>query len=220
MGRSNARVAAADRRRGAAAAAPPRSAPEAIPPVTAVLGAAALAVDSGNGIVAVDGWDAVVGAPAPARLPAEDAGPDALIDPLVAVIEESRRRGRPARRVVRVDVDRKRYYALAAGPAAGGPRNADVVALILEITEGFTVGPREGDDIRQLTHDLRTPLTSMSGAVELLESGRLGQVTAEQTRLLGMLQDGMQMMLTLIDDASARAKAAQAERARGGGSEG
>ena len=55
----------------------------------------------------------------------------------------------------------------------------------------------------------------MSGAVELLESGRLGQLTPEQTRLLGMLGKGMLMMLSLIDDATARAKAAQAADGRG-----
>src|SRR4029077_4181609 len=82
--------------------------------------------------------------------------------------------------------------------------------LVLDITEAFGLGPREGDSIRELAHDLRTPLASMSGAVELLESGRLGQLTPEQARLLGMLGKGMQMMLSLIDDATARAKAAQA----------
>ena len=55
----------------------------------------------------------------------------------------------------------------------------------------------------------------MSGAIELLESGRLGQLTPEQARLLGMLGKGMQMMLSLIDDASVRAKAAQAADGRG-----
>ncbi len=77
----------------------------------------------------------------------------------------------------------------------------------------FGLGPGEGDSIRQLTHDLRTPLSSMSGAVELLEAGRLGQLTPEQTKLLGMLGKGMQMMLSLLDDASARARAAQSASA-------
>lgn len=183
------------------------------------IGAAALALGATNDVLAASGWDTIVGVPAPARLPAEDAGPEALVEPLLAVIVESRRLERPAHRVVRVDVDRKRYYVVAAGPAAGDPRGAEVVAFVLEVTEGFTVSPQEGDEIRQLSHDLRTPLTSMSGAVELLESGRLGQVTAEQNRLLGMLQDGMQMMLSLIDDASARAKAAQAAGKGGNGAE-
>jgi signal transduction histidine kinase len=184
------------------------------------LGGAALALDPANGIRRSAGWETVVGSEPPASLAAEDAGPEALIEPLVAVIEEARRRRRPSRRVARVDVDRRRYYVLAAGPAAGEPKGADVLALLLEITEGFGVGPREGDEIRQLAHDLRTPLTSMSGAVELLETGRLGQVTVEQTRLLGMLQDGLQMMLTLIDDASARAKAAQGRIAASPGGNG
>lgn len=201
MGRAGARAESGDH----------RSEKNATPfPGGASFGAATLAVDPGNAVLACAGWDALLGVPAPERLPGDDTGPEALVEPLVAVIEESRRRGRPTRRVVRVDVDRKRYYVLAAGPSAGEPRGADILALVLEITDGFSVGPREGDEIRQLAHDLRTPLTSMSGAVELLESGRLGQITAEQTRLLGMLQDGMQMMLSLIDDASGHAKAAQA----------
>src|SRR5438093_474219 len=85
----------------------------------------------------------------------------------------------------------------ASGPNGDGGR----AALVPEITDAFGVGPREGDSIRELAHDLRTPLAWMSGAVELLESGRLGRLTADQVRLLDMLGKGLQMMLTLIDDA-------------------
>ncbi len=120
----------------------------------------------------------------------------------------------PTRRVVAVELDKRRFYSVSAGPlGAGGDGQA--AALVLEITDAFGLGPREGDSIRELAHDLRTPLASMSGAVELLESGRLGQLTPEQVRLLGMLGKGMQMMLSLIDDATTRAKAAQAADGRG-----
>ena len=42
----------------------------------------------------------------------------------------------------------------------------------------------------------------MSGAVELLQSGRIGEVSPEQGRLLSMLRKGLDMMLALIDRAT------------------
>ena len=125
-----------------------------------------------------------------------------------------RRLSARAHRLVSVVTERQRFYSVSVVPV-GTARDGSMAALVMEITEVFGLGPREGDSIRQLSHDLRTPLTSMSGAVELLESGRLGKLTDEQVRLLDMLGKGLQMMLSLLDDASARARAAQAAEGRG-----
>jgi len=146
---------------------------------------------------------------------APSSQPPHEMDCLGAAIDEARRLSAPTRRVVAVELDKRRFYSVSAGPL-GMNGEGQAAALVLEITDAFGLGPREGDSIRELAHDLRTPLASMSGAVELLESGRLGQLTPEQTRLLGMLGKGMQMMLSLIDDASARAKASQAAEGHGG----
>ena len=171
------------------------------------VGAAVVVVDGSGTVVRVSGWEKVANAPAPSRIPPGDDLPDQLLEGIAAAIDEARRLCGPTRRVVGVELDKRRFYSVSAGPL--GPAGGPTAALILEITDAFGLGPREGDSIRELSHDLRTPLASMSGAVELLESGRLGQLTPEQIRLLGMLGKGMQMMLTLIDDASARARAAQ-----------
>jgi len=178
------------------------------------VGAAFLVVDRAGWVLRSNGWEEVLKAPTPARIPAAAEEPNALIEGVTAAIEDARRLARPARRIVSVELDRQRFYTVSAGPI-GGKGEGAAAALVLEITELFSLGPREGDAIRQLAHDLRTPLTSMSGAVELLESGRLGHLTPEQVRLLEMLGKGMQMMLSLLDDASARAKTAQEDAARG-----
>ena len=178
------------------------------------VGAAVVIVDRSGSVVRASGWEKIANAPVPSRIPPADDLPDQLLDGIAAAIEEARRLSAPTRRVVAVELDKRRFYSVSAGPLDhnGGARTA---ALVLEITDAFGLGPREGDSIRQLSHDLRTPLASMSGAVELLESGRLGQLTPEQTKLLGMLGKGMQMMLSLIDDATTRAKAAQEAAGRG-----
>ena len=178
------------------------------------VGAAFLVVDRSGWVLRSNGWEDVLKAPTPARIPAAEEEPSALIEGVTAAIDDARRLAAPTRRIVTLELDRQRFYTVSAGPIGGRGEGA-TAALILEITELFSLGPREGDAIRQLAHDLRTPLTSMSGAVELLESGRLGQLTPEQVRLLEMLGKGMQMMLSLLDDASARAKTAQEVDARG-----
>jgi signal transduction histidine kinase len=178
------------------------------------LGAAVVVVDRSGTVLQASGWRKILNVPLPLRIPPADDVADQLLDGIGAAIDEARRLAAPTRRVVAVELDKRRFYSVSAGPLrALGDGHA--AALVLEITDAFGLGPREGDTIRELAHDLRTPLASMSGAVELLESGRLGQLTPEQSRLLGMLGKGMQMMLSLIDDASARAKAAQAADGRG-----
>ena len=178
------------------------------------LGAAVVVVDRSGSVLRASGWRKIVDAPLPSRIPPSDDMPDQLLDGIGAAIDEARRLCAPTRRVVAVELDKRRFYSVSAGPLGTGG-DGQAAALVLEITDAFGLGPREGDSIRDLAHDLRTPLASMSGAIELLESGRLGQLTPEQARLLGMLGKGMQMMLSLIDDASARAKAAQAADGRG-----
>lgn len=179
----------------------------------AAIAGTCLVVDAHGKVEEASGWDEAIGTRPPDRLPSPDAIPMELVQGLAAIVDEARRCAGTVRRIVSADLDRHRYYCVAAGPLAPGAAPGRTAALVQEITDCFDVGPKEGDAIRQLAHDLRTPLTSMSGAVELLQSGRLGQVTTEQGRLLGMLQKGLQMMLTLIDDASAQARAAQARAA-------
>ena len=177
------------------------------------LDAAVVVVDRKGSVLRASGWEKTAKTPVPSRIPPADDVPDQLLDGIAAAIDEARRLSAPIRRVVAVELDKRRFYSVSAGPlATNGDHQA--AALVLEITDAFGLGPREGDCIRELAHDLRTPLASMSGAVELLESGRLGQLTPEQAKLLAMLGKGMQMMLSLIDDASTRAKAAQAAEGR------
>ena len=178
------------------------------------LDAAVVVVDRAGSVLTTSGWEKTAGTPVPLRIPPGDDTPDQLLDGIAAAIDEARRLAGPTRRVIAVELDKRRFYSVSAGPV-GNRTDSRAAALVLEITDAFGLGPREGDSIRELAHDLRTPLASMSGAVELLESGRLGRLTTEQAKLLAMLAKGMQMMLTLIDDASSRAKAAQAADGRG-----
>ena len=50
------------------------------------------------------------------------------------------------------------------------------------------------------SHQLRNPLTSILGYLELVTDGSLGPMTAEQQRVLRTVADGMTRLASLIDD--------------------
>jgi len=178
------------------------------PPVAAV-GAAMLTIDGSRRVLASPGWESLIGTPAPEQIPPRGESEDDLLIRLGEAIDEAGAGLGPAHRVARVDVDRGRYYFIAAGHrngdsngGANGSKGGRTPVLVMEITSAFSAGPEEGEEIRQLAHDLRSPMTSMSGAAELLQSGRIGQVSPEQNKLLSLLRRGIQMSIDLIDSAT------------------
>jgi len=99
-----------------------------------------------------------------------------------------------------VQTDKARLYALVAAPSGGA--GGRLTVTIAE-TGDPQAGAAEGKVIRQLGHDLRTPLTSISGAVELLQSGRLGGLQPQQVKVLGLMEKGVDGMVRLIDEGTA-----------------
>ncbi len=186
----------------------------AAPPVEAV-GAAMLTIDGSRRVLASPGWELLVGSPAPERIPPRGESEDDLLIRLGEAIDEAGAGHGPAHRVARVEVDRGRYYFISAGHRNGdtnggtnGPKSGRTPVLVMEITSAFNAGPEEGEEIRQLAHDLRSPMTSMSGATELLQSGRMGKVSPEQNKLLSLLSRGIQMSIKLIDGATEKYRGA------------
>jgi len=167
------------------------------------LGAALLVVDGGGAVVHATGWQSAFPSSAPDTIPPEEEAVDPVTEALARAIAESRRRGGPSHSVVEISLARQRFYSIAAAPAGAGNPPGTTLVMALEVTDAFQPGPREGAAIRQLGHDLKSPLTSMSGAVEMLQSGRFGTLNGQQERLLAMMQKGIDMMMTLIDEAAA-----------------
>src|SRR4051812_17846672 len=56
------------------------------------------------------------------------------------------------------------------------------------------------DLMKMIVHDLKTPLTSMIGAMEMLVDGDFGQLSAEQRKALGDSEGKAEDLLALIND--------------------
>jgi len=166
-------------------------------------GPAFLLVGAGGSVVEALEWETVSADPVPGRI-----GAGSEHDPLLRAIGEAvllaRQSRRPSARSIEISLERPHVYAIAAAPIAGkGRGRTGEVAVIVSEAPAAQAGRAEGKVMRQLGHDLRTPLTSISGAVELLQSGRLGPMADQQVRVLGMMQKGVDAMVRLIDEATA-----------------
>ncbi len=93
-----------------------------------------------------------------------------------------------------------RYYWLSVHPAQSG--GSGRLLTLADITESLSGSPSLQRVFSVVNHDIRSPLTSISGAAELLGSGRVGALDGVQQRLLGIIEEGVRK----IDEILARTK--------------
>jgi PAS domain S-box-containing protein len=54
--------------------------------------------------------------------------------------------------------------------------------------------------VSMVSHELRTPLNSVHGFIDLLLEGHMGALTEEQSRYLGYTQEGVQQLISIVED--------------------
>lgn len=54
--------------------------------------------------------------------------------------------------------------------------------------------------VSMVSHELRTPLNSVHGFIDLLLQGHMGQLTEEQHTYLGYTQEGVQQLISIVED--------------------
>lgn len=122
--------------------------------------------------------------------------------------------------IVTSEDDGVRYYWVTITPvdprsAAASPR----LVMVQDISDSLTGSPALRRIFSQVNHDLRSPLTSITGAAELLSSGRVGELEGVQKRLVGIIEDGCRKMTDILARAKSRMGSKTIAAAGGGESE-
>lgn len=124
--------------------------------------------------------------------------------------------GRMARRVASLSQRCQAAGDTEAETFEGGEAGGGVLATATPAPDGGVVITLEAMDsssmvqqrvqqfVSHVTHDLRTPLTSIMGASDLLLSGRVGPIEERHARLLKIVGDGTQRMASLLSELSSR----------------
>ena len=111
----------------------------------------------------------------------------------------------PVSRLVTFDRECRHYILVSASPLPdrGGERRMAV--LIMDLTDLVAQGDMAREFVRQVRHDLRSPLTSMRGAVDLLLSERLGTLDEKQKKLVVLVEKATHSMTAIVSGVQTQA---------------
>lgn len=155
-----------------------------------------------EGLVVVDRHGATVSANAVARAFMEEGNEGGVITEILDIA----RGGRHTERSV---VHEGRYYRLIGSPVVQNERIVGAVALLLDETEKRSMEQYRKEFTANVSHELKTPLTSISGFAELLKNGMVASddvpefaadIYAEAKRLLTLVNDIIR--LSRLEDGS------------------
>lgn len=95
-------------------------------------------------------------------------------------------------------VNKDEIYQFNASPILSGNSVLGVVLLIFNITEKEKAGKLRREFTANVSHELKTPLHSISGCAELLKSGMVKSEDVE--KFSGQIYQEAQRLISLIDD--------------------
>ncbi|HET6372518.1 MAG TPA: histidine kinase dimerization/phospho-acceptor domain-containing protein [Candidatus Polarisedimenticolia bacterium] len=91
------------------------------------------------------------------------------------------------------------FYWATMSPVDGAEGfSGGCLLIVQEITAALTEAPALNKILSQVRHDLKSPLTSIGGAAELLLSGRMGELPGVQRRLVAIIEEGTQKMGSIL----------------------
>ncbi|MFA6208678.1 MAG: ATP-binding protein [Candidatus Obscuribacterales bacterium] len=79
-----------------------------------------------------------------------------------------------------------------------GPDGKSILATIIDVTERYKLEALKRDFYAMVSHDIRTPLTTISGVLQLSRLGRYGPVSEELASRLLMAEDNTHRLLEMV----------------------
>ena len=116
-----------------------------------------------------------------------------------AVIQEALSRRQPSSREVRTSDLQERVIRFQAVPCEGDPRRATVVLVAHDVTEMRRLERLRREFVANVSHELKTPLTSIRSLVETLLGGALEDPAANR-RFVSLIEQDTVRLTRLIDD--------------------
>lgn len=97
--------------------------------------------------------------------------------------------------------ENKRYYRVNVTPiTTDSGENIGVVTLMQDITKLKEVDKIKSDFVSTVSHEFRTPLTSISMGVGLLLDGIAGEINGEQKELIEAIKEDGERLKNLVSD--------------------
>ncbi|MFL5628249.1 MAG: ATP-binding protein [Ktedonobacteraceae bacterium] len=76
----------------------------------------------------------------------------------------------------------------------------DAIFTVRDISAIKVANKVPGNFVSMMSHELRSPLNSVHGFIDLLLQGYMGKLTEEQHKYLGYTQEGVQQLMSIVED--------------------
>jgi len=126
-------------------------------------------------------------------------------DRLAVALRESVQGDRPkAARVINLSAENvRRFYSLAVSlvnAPEGSSMSYWIVLVLRNITAEKELDQLKDDFLQSLTHDLRSPMTAIRGYLQVLSEEMAGPITAEQKKMLNIMENASTKLLHIISN--------------------
>ena len=118
---------------------------------------------------------------------------------LDGLIREVLERHQPSSREIQVFAPQEQAIRLQATPCEGGHGGAVVVLVAQDVTQMRRLEGMRREFVANVSHELKTPLTSIKGLVETLLNGAL-EDSANNRRFVALIDEDTTRLAQLIDD--------------------
>lgn len=81
-----------------------------------------------------------------------------------------------------------------------GEEQTVLIDMVQDISKRHQIEQMKDDFLSIITHELRTPLTSLRGALNLLSTGKLGELSEPGQKMLGFAITDAELLARLITD--------------------
>jgi two-component system, NtrC family, sensor histidine kinase KinB len=123
----------------------------------------------------------------------------------------------PVSRLVTFDRECRHYILVSASPLPENGGERRMAVLLMDLTDVVAQGDMAKEFVRQVRHDLRSPLTSVRGAVDLLLSERLGTLDEKQKKLVVLVEKAAHSMTAIVSGGPAQAVSGTGQEGGQGG---
>ncbi|MBI3934879.1 MAG: PAS domain-containing protein [Acidobacteria bacterium] len=96
--------------------------------------------------------------------------------------------------------DRRRYIRIRVQPYRPAPDVSGYLFFFRDATREGEIDEMKNEFVSMASHEMRTPMTSIKGSLELLLGGYAGELPAEATELLGISLTAVDRLVRLIND--------------------
>lgn len=105
------------------------------------------------------------------------------------------------REYIRLGKDGDRFLSVTLSPVRSRPGSGQWAVLVEDVSDIVAKGHEASQWARGLVHDLKSPLSTVAGSIDLIFSGRLGEVDPKLQNFLNLIQKGVDRLIEMLANA-------------------